>query len=101
MKNLLMAVLAALSCQLANAVEVAGVKFDDQTRVGNGETVVNGAVLSAATMSIVPLSGCGVRRRLRMCTAGRCSSHTLCQMPPMGPYQLCLPWGISLKGISP
>ena len=45
MKNLLMAVLAALSCQLAHAVEVAGVKFDDQTRVGNGETVVNGAGL--------------------------------------------------------
>lgn len=45
MKHLLMAVLTAVSCQLANAVEVAGVKFDEQTRVGNAELVVNGAGL--------------------------------------------------------
>lgn len=45
MKRLLMAVTAALFCQLTMAVEVAGVKFDDQTRLGNGEVVVNGAGL--------------------------------------------------------
>ena len=36
---------AALFCQLATAVEVAGVKFDDRTRVGNAELVANGAGL--------------------------------------------------------
>jgi hypothetical protein len=45
MKHLLMAALAALSFHLAAAVEVAGVKFDDKTRVGTGELVVNGAGL--------------------------------------------------------
>jgi hypothetical protein len=45
MKHLLMAALAALSFNLAAAVEVAGVKFDDKTRVGTGELVVNGAGL--------------------------------------------------------
>jgi hypothetical protein len=43
MKHLLLAALAALSFHLAAAVEVAGVKFDDKTRVGTGELVVNGA----------------------------------------------------------
>lgn len=45
MKQLLMAAIAALFCQLATAVEVAGVKFDDRTRVGNAELVANGAGL--------------------------------------------------------
>ncbi len=45
MKKLLMAAIAGLFCQLASAVEVAGVKFDDMTRVGNGELRVNGAGL--------------------------------------------------------
>jgi hypothetical protein len=48
MKKLLLAAMAALFCQfsqLATAVEVAGVKFDDQTKVGNGELLVNGAGL--------------------------------------------------------
>lgn len=43
MKQLLLAVIAALAVQVAAAVEVAGVKFDDKTRIGNGEAVVNGA----------------------------------------------------------
>ena len=45
MRKLLLAAIAALFCQLASAVEVAGVKFDDQTRVGNGDLLVNGAGL--------------------------------------------------------
>lgn len=45
MKHLLVAVVAALFFNLAAAVEVAGVKFDDKTRVGSGELVVNGAGL--------------------------------------------------------
>ncbi len=45
MKHLLMAAVAALSFSLASAVEVAGVKFDDKTRVGHSELVVNGAGL--------------------------------------------------------
>ncbi|MBE2260686.1 MAG: chalcone isomerase family protein [Candidatus Accumulibacter sp.] len=45
MKKLLMAAIAALFCQLASAVEVAGVKFDDKTSVANSELVVNGAGL--------------------------------------------------------
>lgn len=43
MKHLLLATIAALTFNLAAAVEVAGVKFDDRTRVGSGELVVNGA----------------------------------------------------------
>ena len=43
MKHLLLAVAAALSFHLAAAVEVGGVKFDDKTRVGSGELLVNGA----------------------------------------------------------
>ena len=45
MKHFLMAAVAALSFSLASAVEVAGVKFDDKTRVGHSELVVNGAGL--------------------------------------------------------
>jgi hypothetical protein len=45
MKHLLLAAVAALSFNLAGAVEVAGVKFDDKSRVGTGELVVNGAGL--------------------------------------------------------
>ena len=43
MKHLLLADAAALSFHLAAAVEVGGVKFDDKTRVGSGELLVNGA----------------------------------------------------------
>ncbi|HNC52722.1 MAG TPA: chalcone isomerase family protein [Accumulibacter sp.] len=43
MKHVLLATIAALAFNLAAAVEVAGVKFDDKTRVGTGELVVNGA----------------------------------------------------------
>lgn len=45
MKTLLLAAIAALSLNLAQAVEVAGVKFDDKTKLGNGDVVVNGAGL--------------------------------------------------------
>lgn len=45
MKHLLLAALAALSLNLAHAVDIAGVKFDDKTRLGNGEALVNGAGL--------------------------------------------------------
>jgi len=45
MKKLLAILLLALSLPALAATEVAGVKFDDQTRVGSGETVVNGAGL--------------------------------------------------------
>jgi hypothetical protein len=45
MKRLLMVAVAALSVNLAAAVEVAGVKFDDKIRVGTGDLVVNGAGL--------------------------------------------------------
>jgi len=45
MKHLIVAALAALSVSLVHAVEVASVKFDDKTRVGNSEVVANGAGL--------------------------------------------------------
>jgi len=45
MKHLLLAAVAALSFNLAAAVEVAGLKFDDKTRVGNSELLANGAGL--------------------------------------------------------
>ncbi len=45
MKHLLLAAAAALSFNLAAAIEVAGVKFDDKTRVGNSELLANGAGL--------------------------------------------------------
>jgi len=45
MKHLMMALLAALSVNLAHALDVAGVKFDDQARLGNSNVVANGAGL--------------------------------------------------------
>jgi hypothetical protein len=45
MKHLLMAAITAVCCNLVAAVEVAGVRFDDQTRVGSSDLVVNGAGL--------------------------------------------------------
>ncbi len=45
MKNLFVAVLAALSFNLATAIEVAGFKFDDKVRVGSSDLVANGAGL--------------------------------------------------------
>lgn len=45
MKALIVATLVALSANLAHAVEVAGVKFDDKTRLGSSEVLVNGAGL--------------------------------------------------------
>lgn len=45
MKKLLLAALAAAFCQMAGAVEVAGVRFDDRISVGAGELLVNGAGL--------------------------------------------------------
>ena len=45
MKALLVAAVAALCFNLAAAVDVAGVKFDDKVRVGTSDTVVNGAGL--------------------------------------------------------
>jgi hypothetical protein len=44
-KHLLIMAVAALCFNLAPAVEVAGVKFDDKVRVGNSDTVLNGAGL--------------------------------------------------------
>ena len=46
MKALILAVIAALSLNslnVAQAVEVAGVKFDDQTSLGNASLIANGA----------------------------------------------------------
>lgn len=43
MRTLILAVIAALSLNLAQAVEVAGVKFDDKTSLGNASLVANGA----------------------------------------------------------
>ena len=45
MKNLIMMVAAALSFSFAHAVEVEGIKFDSQTRLGNSDVVLNGAGL--------------------------------------------------------
>ena len=45
MRTLILAVVAALSLNLAQAVEVAGVKFEDQTSLGNANLVANGAGL--------------------------------------------------------
>jgi len=45
MKNLIMALVAALSFSFAHAVEVEGVKFDPQTRLGSSDLVLNGAGL--------------------------------------------------------
>lgn len=45
MKQLMMAVLATLTLNLAQAAEVAGIKFDDKTKLGSSELVANGAGL--------------------------------------------------------
>ena len=45
MRTLILAVVAALSLNLAQAVELAGVKFEDQTSLGNANLVANGAGL--------------------------------------------------------
>jgi len=45
MRHLIVATLAALSLNAAHAIEVAGVKFDDQTKIGNTDVVANGAGL--------------------------------------------------------
>jgi len=42
MKHLILAAAAALTLNLAQAVEVEGVKFDDTTKVGASELVING-----------------------------------------------------------
>lgn len=43
MRTLILAVIAALSLNFAQAVEVAGVKFEDKTSVGSANLVANGA----------------------------------------------------------
>lgn len=43
MKKLLTLLLLALSLPALAAPEIAGVKFDDKTKVGAGDTVINGA----------------------------------------------------------
>ncbi len=43
MKRWMLAALAAISLNIAQAVEVAGVKFDDKTKLGNADAVANGA----------------------------------------------------------
>lgn len=45
MKSLLAVILAAFFLNLAQAAEVAGVKFDDRVRLGNADLVANGAGL--------------------------------------------------------
>ena len=45
MRTLILAVIAALSLNLAQAVEVAGVKFEDKTKLGSSDLVANGAGL--------------------------------------------------------
>jgi len=45
MKNLMIVLLALLTVNLAQAVEIAGVKFDDKSRLANGDVVANGAGL--------------------------------------------------------
>lgn len=45
MKNLIMMLVAAFSFSVVHAVEVEGIKFDPQTRLGNGEVVLNGVGL--------------------------------------------------------
>ena len=45
MKKLIIALSALLAVSLVQAVEVAGVKFDDKTRLGSSEIVANGAGL--------------------------------------------------------
>ena len=45
MKQLMIVLLALLVVNLAQAVEVAGVRFDDRSKLGNSDVVVNGAGL--------------------------------------------------------
>ena len=45
MKHWIFALLAVISLNTAQAVEVAGVKFDDKIRLGNSDAVVSGAGL--------------------------------------------------------
>ena len=45
MKKLMIVLGALLTVSLAQAVEVAGVKFDDKTRLGSSDVVANGAGL--------------------------------------------------------
>jgi hypothetical protein len=45
MKNLMIVLLALLTVNPAQAVEVAGVKFDDRTSVAGGDVLANGAGL--------------------------------------------------------
>lgn len=45
MQKILAMLLLALSLPALAALEVAGVKFDDTTKVGSGDTVINGAGL--------------------------------------------------------
>jgi hypothetical protein len=45
MKKLLASLLLMLSLPALAALEVAGIKFDDKTKVGAGDTVINGAGL--------------------------------------------------------
>jgi hypothetical protein len=42
MKYLILAATAALTLNIAHAVEVEGVKFDDTTKIGSSELVING-----------------------------------------------------------
>jgi hypothetical protein len=42
MKHLILAAAAALTLNIAQAVEVEGVKFDDKTKIGTSELVING-----------------------------------------------------------
>ena len=45
MKNRMIVLLALLTLNLAHAVEVGGIRFDDTTRLGSSEVVANGAGL--------------------------------------------------------
>lgn len=45
LKHLILAAIAALALNTAQAAEVAGVKFDDRTKIGSSELVANGAGL--------------------------------------------------------
>lgn len=45
LKHLILAAIAALALNTAQAAEVAGVKFDDKTKIGSSELVANGAGL--------------------------------------------------------
>lgn len=42
MKHLILATIAAATLNTAYAVEIEGIKFDDQTKIGSSELVING-----------------------------------------------------------